>query len=218
MEILDRLPAEFPAPILLAQHLSAGHRSELPQPLALRTKLRVKFADDQEYLQPGTVYVVPPDQHLLVSERGRIKLSNSSKVCFTRPAADVLFLSVALPYKQRAIAVVLSGCGQDGAMGVRALAGVGGITIAQLPESCYYPGMPKAALGTGCLSYSLPLDGIAKALFSLVMVRGAPLGSTRRCPCPEFTPEEKHSGLCQEGLNTTVAEALLSSFEITLSP
>lgn len=172
-EIISALPAEFGAPVLIVQHLSATFPCNLPKLLAARTKLRVKFADHGEALRAGTVYVAQPDRHLIIGANGRICLSASAKVCFARPAADPLFVSLALCYRERAIGVVLSGRGQDAATGIRAISGAGGVTIAQDGRNCEWDAMPRAAIETGCVNFNLPSNRIADALISLVMVRGA---------------------------------------------
>jgi two-component system chemotaxis response regulator CheB len=117
------------------------------------------------------VYVAPPDRHLLVNPDGTLSLSQSELVHFVRPSADLLFESVAATAKQRAIAVVLTGTGVDGNMGVRAIKKMGGTVIVQNEQTSEFFGMPSAAIQTGCADFILPLDEIPKALLALV-VRG----------------------------------------------
>lgn len=167
--VLANLPAVFPASIVVVQHLDPRHRSLMAEILARNTALRVKQAEEGETMQPGTVYIAPPDQHLLVNSDGTLALSQSELVHFVRPSADLLFESVAASHKERAIAVVLSGTGSDGSMGVQAIKKMGGTVICQDVDSAEFSGMPLAAMQSKCVDFSLPLDEIAAALVTLVM-------------------------------------------------
>ena len=114
MRILPDLPPDFPAAIVLVQHLRPHARGHLPQVLGCRTSLPVHWARDGEALQPGAVFIAPPDHHLLVNPDGSLSLAKTPRVHSLRPSADVLFTSVASSFKGRAIAVVLSGGGKNG--------------------------------------------------------------------------------------------------------
>jgi two-component system chemotaxis response regulator CheB len=168
-QVLSGIPPNFPAAIVLLQHLDPRHRSLLAEILQRRTELAVKLAHDGERLTPGTVHVAPPDRHLLVNRDGTLSLSQSELVHFLRPSADLLFESIAAAYGDRAIAVVLSGSGADGSMGVRAINKMGGTVIAQDEKTAEFPGMPAAARQTGLVDFILPLGEIAPALVTLVM-------------------------------------------------
>jgi two-component system chemotaxis response regulator CheB len=120
-------------------------------------------------MQSGTVYIAPPNNHLLINPDGIISLTQSELVHFVRPSADLLFESVAASYKDRAIAVVLTGSGSDGNLGVRAIKKMGGTVIAQDEASSEFYGMPGAAIQTGSVDFILPLEEIAPALVTLVM-------------------------------------------------
>lgn len=171
--ILSALPAEFPVPIILVQHLSPLFTSHLVEILARRSPLRVVWAESGTCLQAGHVYVAPPDWHVLVTSTGTLMLTQTPKVQFTRPSANPLFESVALWYQERAIAVVLSGLGSDGASGVQAIKAAGGKVLVQNPRTAYAAGMPRAALLTGCVDFALSLSALAPALVAFVMVKGA---------------------------------------------
>lgn len=119
--VLSNLPADFPAAVVLVQHLDPRHRSLMAEILGRRTLLQVKQAKEADCLQPSTVYIAPPDRHLLVNPDGSLSLSQSELVHFVRPSADLLFESVAASYRERAITVVLTGTGSDGNMGVQAI-------------------------------------------------------------------------------------------------
>jgi two-component system chemotaxis response regulator CheB len=166
-ELLSALPKEFPAAIVVVQHLDPRHRSLMAEILGRRTKLRVCQADEGDRLGPGTVYIAPPDRHLLVNPDGSLALTQSELVHFVRPSADVLFESVAASYRDRAIALVLTGTGSDGSMGVGAIKKMGGTVIVQNEKTSEFFGMPGAAIGTGHVDFVLPLDEIPAALVTL---------------------------------------------------
>jgi two-component system chemotaxis response regulator CheB len=108
-EILSHLPKNFSAPIVVVQHLSPNHRSRMAEILNKRTCLYVKQAQAGDILYPATVYIAPPNLHLVISKDETLYLSNTEKVCFVRPSGDVLFKSLAASFQKRAIAVVLTG-------------------------------------------------------------------------------------------------------------
>jgi len=167
-QIVAALPADFSAAIVVVQHLDPRHRSLMADILSRRTSLHVEEAKEGTHLNAGTTYIAPPNRHLLVNSDGTISLSQSELVHFVRPSADLLFESVAASYKERVIAVVLSGTGSDGSMGVKAVKKMGGTVIVQDEQSAEFYGMPGAAMQTGCVDFVLPLDEIASALVTLV--------------------------------------------------
>jgi two-component system chemotaxis response regulator CheB len=169
IEILSALPANFPAAITVVQHLDPQHHSQLAEILDCRTLLKVKQAEEGDILLPGIVYIAAPNKHLLVNLEGILFFSDSERVNFVRPSADVLFESVATAFKQRAIAVVLTGRDGDGARGVLSIKKMGGKVIAQDQPSCVSFSMPNSAINTGSVDFVLPLNEIASALVSLVM-------------------------------------------------
>src|SRR5205807_696775 len=163
-EVLAALPSEFPAAVVVVQHLDPRHRSLMADILSRRTPLPVKQAEEGEMLVRGRIYIAPPDRHLLVNANGTLSLSQSELVHFVRPSADLLFESVAASYKDRAVAVVLTGSGSDGAMGLKAIKKMGGTVLAQNKETAEFFGMPGAAAQTGSVDFALPLEEIAPAL------------------------------------------------------
>ncbi|MYW64659.1 chemotaxis protein CheB [Streptomyces sp. SID8379] len=168
--LLAGLGADFPVPVLIVQHLDPRHRTVLADILDRRTELAVKLAAQDEPIHPGTVYIAPPDHHLLVERGHTLSLSRSPLVHFLRPAADLLFDSVADAYGPCAVAVVLSGTGNDGAKGVVAVKSGGGTVIAQDPQTAEFRGMPEAALSTGAVDFVLPLEEIPAVIRGLVGV------------------------------------------------
>jgi two-component system, chemotaxis family, protein-glutamate methylesterase/glutaminase len=167
-QVLAALPGDFPCAIVIVQHLDPRHRSLMADILSRRTTLPVKQAAEGDKLEPGTVYIAPPNRHLLVNPDGSLSLAQSELVHFVRPSADLLFESVAGSFKERAIAVVLTGTGSDGSMGVQAIKKMGGTVIAQDESSAEFFGMPNATIQTGCVDFVLPLGEIPAALVTLV--------------------------------------------------
>jgi two-component system chemotaxis response regulator CheB len=137
--------------------------------MARITPLEVKQAEEGDKLLPGHVYIAPPDYHLVVNSNGTLSLNHSDVVHFVRPSAEMLFESVAASYGERSIAVVLTGSGSDGEMGVKAVKGRNGTVIAQDEQTSEYFGMPGAAIATHSVDFVLPLEDIAPALVTLVM-------------------------------------------------
>jgi two-component system chemotaxis response regulator CheB len=171
--VLAALPGDFPAALVVVQHLDPRHRSLMADILSRRTALTVKEAENGDRLSAGTAYIAPPNNHLLVNGDGSLTLTQTELVHFVRPSADLLFESVAASYKDRAVAVVLSGTGQDGAMGVRAIKKMGGTVIAQDEHSAEFGGMPAAALKTDSVDFVLSLEEIPGALVKLVVAERA---------------------------------------------
>jgi two-component system chemotaxis response regulator CheB len=168
-QVLSGLPKDFPAAIVVVQHLDPRHRSLIADILSRRTALNVRQAAEGDRMTPGTVFIAPPDRHLLVNPDSTLSLSQSELVHFLRPSADLLFESVAASHRHRVIGVVLSGSGSDGSMGVRGIKKMGGTVIVQDGKTAEFSGMPVAAAETGVADFVLPLDEISQALVTLVM-------------------------------------------------
>ena len=167
--VLSGLGDDFPASITVVQHLDPRHRSLMADLLSRQSRLPVKQAVEGDRIQPGAVFIAPPDRHLLVNPDGSLSLSRTELVHFVRPSADLLFESVAASFKDRAIAVVLTGTGSDGAGGVQAIKKMGGTVIAQDEGTSEFFGMPGAAIHTGEVDFVLPLNEMASALTKLVV-------------------------------------------------
>jgi two-component system chemotaxis response regulator CheB len=171
-EVLGGLPVGFDAIVVCVQHLHPRHRSLLPEVLGRRSKLPVEQAVDGVKVERGHVYLAPPNRHLLIKRQGVVSLTRTERVNFVRPAADLLFESVASVYGKRAIAVVLTGAGMDGSMGVTAIKKRGGTVIVQDESTSEFFGMPLAAIKTGTVDFVLALEDIAPALTTLVAGEG----------------------------------------------
>ena len=128
----------------------------------------VVHGEEGMLLEPDHVFLAPPDRHMLIKRRGALTLTDSELVNFVRPSADLLFESVAAAYGDRAIAVVLTGSGHDGALGVTAIKQRGGTVVAQDEASSEFFGMPSAAIKTGAVDFVLPLEEMAPTLMALV--------------------------------------------------
>jgi len=165
--VLAALPPEFPDALVVVQHVDPRHRSLMAQILARRTRIAVNEAHEGDALRAGSAYIAPSNRHLLVNADRTLSLTQTELVRFVRPSADLLFESTAASFKERAIAVVLSGSGSDGAMGVKAIKKMGGTVIVQDARHAEFAGMPEAAQATGLADFVLELDEIAPALQKL---------------------------------------------------
>jgi two-component system chemotaxis response regulator CheB len=166
--VLERLPDGFRTPIAIAQHRAVDSGSgALARMLSLRSGLEVCEAGDKDAIEPGGVYLAPPDYHLLVESTG-FALSTEAVVKHSRPSIDVLFESAADTYGERLIAVILTGANEDGADGIKQVKLHGGVTIAQDPATAARREMPAAAIATGAVDHVLSLEDIGPKLGELV--------------------------------------------------
>ncbi len=165
--LLSALPPTLDAAIVVVQHLDPARPSHLADILARRTALPVKQAASNDHIHVGLVLIAPPSVHVLVNSEGVISLSHRPPVHFVRPAADRLFESIAESFGPRAVAVVLTGTGHDGATGAQAVKQAGGRVIVQDESTSEFFGMPKSAIDAGQVDQILPLDQIAPALVAL---------------------------------------------------
>lgn len=169
--VLNGLPADLPAAMVAVQHLDPTHPSMLPEILGKRCAFDVRRAVDGDLLRQGVVYIAPPDRHLLVNPDATLSLTHTELVNFVRPSADLLFESVAAAFRERAIAVVLTGSGRDGSLGVKAVKKVGGTVVVEDESTSEFSGMPHAATEVGA-DYILPLERIAPLLVALITGEG----------------------------------------------
>jgi two-component system chemotaxis response regulator CheB len=174
-EILASLPADFPAAVLYSHHLNNSGCSLLSDIFQWETFLNVTWAEPCDKLRQGTVYLCPPGATLSVLPDGTLGQRPSNDLCHR---ADRLFTSVAANYGSRAVAVVLSGGGDDGREGVYTIHDRGGTVIVQDARDGFDGNMPHAALATGCIDLLLPIWDIAPVLVSLVR-DGCPLSALR---------------------------------------
>jgi two-component system, chemotaxis family, protein-glutamate methylesterase/glutaminase len=174
--LLSGLSPSLHAALVMVQHLDPRHPSLMAEILTRKSAITVLQAVDGDRLQPDTAFIAPPDHHMLVNPDGTLTLTQTKLVHFVRPSADLLFESVAASFKDRVIAVVLTGTGVDGAMGVQAVHKMGGTVLAQDESSAEFFGMPQAAIRTGCVDHVLPLSEIPATLAALIARREAHVG------------------------------------------
>jgi two-component system chemotaxis response regulator CheB len=165
--ILSNLTHDFCVPIAVAQHRHKKSNESLPAYFRRQTDLKVVDAEDKQWIQAGHVYLAPADYHLLIERngaRGELSLSVDEAVRYSRPSIDVLFESAADAYKDRVVAVVLTGANDDGARGAARIKARGGMVIAQEPETAEAPAMPRAAIEAVQVDRILRLEDIAPFL------------------------------------------------------
>jgi len=168
-EVLVPLPEDMP-PILIAQHMPGGFTRTFAQRLDAQCGIRVKEAENGEFLAQGSAYIAPGDWHMLVERnQGRlaIRLSDGPPVNRHRPSVDPLFRSVAQTSGAKCVGVMLSGMGADGAQAMLELRQMGAHNIAQDEASCVVFGMPKQAIAAGAVHDVLPLREISARLVEL---------------------------------------------------
>lgn len=171
-EVVRSLPADLAASVFVVIHLAATRDSVLPSILAANAALPVSHPIHGEKLEPGHIYVAPPDNHLML-EPGRMRVVRGPKESGHRPAVDALFRTAAVAYGPRVIGVVLSGyqdCGTAGMMSIKAR---GGISVVQDPASAAIPDMPRSVLAHSGADYSVPATQMPALLERLV---GSPSG------------------------------------------
>ena len=162
--VLAQLPGDFPVPLVIVVHLPAGKDSLLAEILQSRSVLRVLEAEDKQAMEPGHAYIAPPDYHLLAETDGHLSLSADEEVMYSRPSIDVLFESAADAFGDAVIGIVLTGANSDGALGLKAISGHGGLAIVQQPKGAYAGTMPQSALAACPGAAVLDLDAIGPYL------------------------------------------------------
>lgn len=174
-QILGALPAGFPLPILIVQHISPEAGNGLARLLDELCAIRVKEADEEEPMEPGCVYLAPPNYHLLLEKDAVLSLSSEPPVNFARPSVDVLFESAAAAFGGGVIGIVLTGAGYDGGRGLRRIQEEGGLTIIQDPAEAEAPSMPEHALGLVAADHVISLE-LLPALLQLLAGRHSEQG------------------------------------------
>jgi len=179
MRLAPGFTREFPAAVILVQHMPATFTSQYALQLAEFTGIRVKEADSNDTVQPGTLYVCPGGQHLRVSPTGRIQLdATTGRIEGYLPNIDVTMETVAAYAGAMSIGVVLTGMGSDGARGVRTIKQAGGFVLAQDEATSVIFGMPAEAIKTGAVDHTLGIDDIYPAIEKrvLALCKATPVG------------------------------------------
>jgi two-component system, chemotaxis family, CheB/CheR fusion protein len=164
-QLLRSLPVDPGMAFVLIQHLAPTHESMLTELLSKTTAIPVREVKDGTTVEPDHVYVIPPDTEMVIFQ-GILHLAPREKTRGQHMPVDTFLRSLAQDRRNNGIAVILSGSGSDGSIGIRAVKGKDGIVFAQ-DETAKYDGMPKSAIHTGCVDFVLPPDRIAAELLRI---------------------------------------------------
>jgi two-component system chemotaxis response regulator CheB len=168
VQVFKLFPENFPAPVVVVQHMPEGFTTSFGERLNAGSTLNVKEASDGDILKPGCGYLAPGHSHMEIAKQSsgeyRICLSKTEKVSGHRPSIDVLFRSVAKNSGAKSVAVIMTGMGRDGASGIGEIKKTGGFTLAQNEETSVVYGMNRAAVEEGGINEVVPLIGITKKI------------------------------------------------------
>ncbi|TAL16917.1 chemotaxis-specific protein-glutamate methyltransferase CheB [bacterium] len=180
--IISGLPADFPAPVLIVQHMSAGFMESFVAWISSSTRFPVKLGVHGEIIVPGTAYLAPDGFHMLAGKDGRITLARNGDASGLCPSVARLFRSVAEAFGQNAVGVLLTGMGRDGADELKLMRSMGAVTIVQDRESSVVFGMPGEALRLDAADYVLPPERIAGFLAGIVKPRSGGASDRKLLP------------------------------------
>jgi two-component system chemotaxis response regulator CheB len=167
--VVPNLPANFPVPVLIVQHMPPTFTKSLANRLDGLSKLSVKEAETGDRLEKGIVYIAPGDRHMTLDKQGihhRIHLSTEPSDTLYKPSVDIMMISVAGRYGGTTLGVIMTGMGRDGLEGLKKIRQQGGIIIAQDEESCVVYGMPRAAAEAKITDRISPVERIAADIVS----------------------------------------------------
>lgn len=172
--VLNKFPKDFPAPIVIVQHMPSGFTKSLANRLHNICHINVKEAVDGDVLQAGTAYIAPGDYHMAVDESLRISIYKDRERDGHRPSVNILFESIAKLKNLKKIAVILTGMGKDGATGVAEIKQQDkeAIVIVESIETAIIHGMPRAAIETGNVTAIIRLENIAETIMDYITKRG----------------------------------------------
>lgn len=162
-QFFSAMPSDSGIAFVLVQHLDPKHESMMVELLSKYTAMEVLQAQDEMRLEPNHIYMIPPNRYLEI-QNGKLQLSEPVIYRGMRMPIDFFFRSLAREWKERAICIVLSGTGSDGALGLKAVKSQGGMIIAEDPNSAGYDGMPRSAINTGLVDFTLPVGEMPKTL------------------------------------------------------
>ena len=166
--ILEAIPADFPAPIIIVQHVDSSFTNNFASWLNTQSKLNVRIAKQGERPQIGSVLVAGKSEHLIMTKGEKLSYSELYKELIYKPSVDVLFNSIAKYWQGDIVAALLTGMGKDGAQGLACIHKLGGHTITQTKETCAVYGMPKAADDIGVATESLDPEEIANSIVNII--------------------------------------------------
>ncbi len=175
--VIGKLPANYPLPIMIVQHVSPGFAVGLAEWLGTQTALRVEVASHGDNIRPGCILLAPDDYHMKVTDGGTIELLKAPPYKGLRPSANYLFDSIARVYGPRAIGLILTGMGDDGADGMASMYRAGALTVAQDEKSCVVYGMPREAIIRNVVDRVMDLDQMSMLLGEIGKYRSNFLGS-----------------------------------------
>jgi two-component system, chemotaxis family, protein-glutamate methylesterase/glutaminase len=194
--VLSQIPAEFPGSLLIVQHMPEGFTEMFARRLDECCALEVQEAKSGDLLLAGRALICPGNRHMMVRRMPRgdmAVLSDAPHVNGHRPSVDVLFHSVSQEFGPMGVGVLMTGMGEDGAIGLGTIKAAGGVTIAQSEESCVVPGMPRAAILKGYANRVVPLDAMGQHLIThFGGERGSEKGSERAGRQEKFDRSEKN--------------------------
>ena len=173
--LLNGLPADFGLPIIVVLHTGASDMSDTVILLSRHSKLRVSEAREREEILPGRVYLAPGRYHLLIERDRHFSLSADARVRYSRPSIDVLFESAADAYKNKLIAVVLTGANEDGAAGAARIKSLGGVVLVQDPKTAESATMPESTIASAHPDWVGSMDKMSQQLIDVA-----------RSPCEAF--------------------------------
>lgn len=165
--ILNSLPPSFPVPVLLCLHRLKHVRSGFVEALSLKSAIPVEEPFDKDVLRPGRAYLAPANYHMYIELANRIALSGEETVNHSRPSIDLSFITAANAYRDKLIGIILSGANKDGAMGLKKVHDLGGVTLVQDPEECEVKTMTQSALQLTRVDYVYSTDQIISYLKKL---------------------------------------------------
>ena len=165
--IFPHLPANFPLSTIVVQHMHPTSDDFLAHHLNEACPVKVKQVDEKEPIEPGIIYIAPPNYHLLIEEDKTFSLTVDAPVNFARPSIDVLFESAADVYGRHLIGIILTGANNDGSRGLKRIKESGGLTIIQDPKTAEADAMPRAAMAAVKPDYVLSLEEIGDFLKTL---------------------------------------------------
>ena len=171
-EVITKLPGDLPCGVVIVQHMPPGFTKSLSERLNSLSPLTVKEAEHNDVVRPGLVLIAPGNYHMTVEREGNrkiVKLNQNPPIGGHRPAVDPMMESVAKIYGRRAIGVILTGMGHDGAQGIKAIKQQQGYTIAEDQSTAVVFGMPKSAIELGVVDKVAPISAVAAEIVKAII-------------------------------------------------